>query len=142
MELEDCLRRNLIKEANISKDIIEKELHVAQEFIVEAEKTYNAQIFRPTLAASYYSMFHAARSLLYKLGYRERSPACLIASPLELVKDEDIRIGLTIMNEFRKLREGAQYNGNEISESEAKIALDEAKSFILLVGNENISFKP
>ena len=138
MNLEYCHQRGLIKKASISDEIIKKEFKMAMEFVNESEKVYNAQIYRSALAAAYYTMSHMARAILYKKGYTERSHACLFLSLIEIVDDEDIEVALTISNEFRKMREAAQYEGKTVLQEEAKVALREAKDFVELVKSKEI----
>ncbi|MFZ5800548.1 MAG: HEPN domain-containing protein [Candidatus Omnitrophota bacterium] len=76
-ELEDCLRRNKIREFSQGRNLVEKELLAAKADLSEAKDTFQRRKFKWTIIRAYYSMFHSAEALLYRQNYRERSHHCL-----------------------------------------------------------------
>lgn len=61
---------------------------------------------------AYYSMFHAARALLYSEGYRARSHAACLAVAIEALFVEKKRLPPVLLRAFRKtmaLRADADY---------------------------------
>ena len=86
----------------------------------------NGRLFK-----AYYSMFHAARALIYSQGYREKSHYCLAVALRALFVDggtmdaQLVRDFLNAMN----LREAADYEA-EFSQAGAKAVISSAEDFI------------
>ncbi|KKR32984.1 MAG: hypothetical protein UT66_C0048G0001, partial [candidate division CPR2 bacterium GW2011_GWC1_39_9] len=80
---------------------------------------------------AYYSMFHAARALLFAKGYREKSHYCLKIAMQALYADEKI-IDQSIVDDFDTtmlLRETADYK-SDFSKEGAESALENAEEFL------------
>lgn len=84
------------------------------------------------------AMFHAARSILFFDGYREKSHAC-IARYLEekYVKSQKLDIKwVELLDHSREIRHDDQYNLSFFStEEEAENALQSAKAFLNEIEN-------
>ena len=76
-ELEKCFEKGLIRKTLPSKEKALKSIHKARKWLEEARKNFKFRLFDSCLVSSYSAMFHAARALLLKDGFREKSHYCL-----------------------------------------------------------------
>jgi len=72
MDVESCLREGFLQRVKVEADLIEKELEEAKYDLGKAERALEESDFKWSIVKSYYSMFHAARAVLFSLGLRER----------------------------------------------------------------------
>lgn len=114
-----------------SADHADHELSLAQEDLAEAEASFGRARYRWSTVQSYYAMFHAARALLYLLGYREKSHRCLMIALRELlVQQGRLEEGHLIdFQDAKALREEADYRGS-FTETGAGETLKSAMKFI------------
>lgn len=56
----------------VERDLIEKELEEAKYDLEKAKHAIEEDDFKWSIVKSYYSMFHAARAVLFSLGLKER----------------------------------------------------------------------
>ena len=132
-DFEDCIRESLLRNIPPSKEKAIGSMRVADKWLEEAEKGLKSQIFNSSILSSYLAMFHAARSMLFFDGFRERSHYC-IARYLEekyvkkkLLEDKWVEL----LDHYRELRHNSLYDISFFtSEDEAKTALGTAKQFI------------
>lgn len=130
-EFEQCLESKKIIAFPRGKDLVRKELSIAQSDLTEARAGLENQKYKWSTIQGYYAMFHAARALIYSRGYREKSHYCLAIAMRALFVDEglmeaqSVRDFLNAMN----LREAADYEA-EFSESGARAVISAAERFI------------
>ncbi|TKJ27232.1 MAG: hypothetical protein CEE41_00400 [Hadesarchaea archaeon B3_Hades] len=72
MDIESCLREGFLQKIKIERDLIEKELEEAKYDGGKAKRAFEEGDFKWSIVKSYYSMFHAARAVLFSLGLKER----------------------------------------------------------------------
>ena len=72
MNVEDCLREGFLQRIKVERDLIKKELGEAMYDLDKAERALKEGDFKWSIVKSYYSMFHAARAVLFSLGLKER----------------------------------------------------------------------
>ncbi|MFH1564530.1 MAG: HEPN domain-containing protein [bacterium] len=113
-ELEKCIERRKIIKFSKARTLTGKELKLALEDLKCAKESFLNKNYRWTTIQSYYSMFHSARALLYKKGYREKSHFCLI----EAVREFYVMGGklnfkfIEALMLGKSLRENADYYGD------------------------------
>ncbi len=93
--------------------LIDKELAAASDDLTEARDRSTGGKFKYATITAYYSMFHAARALLYSKGYREKSHYYLLVALRALFVDRKL-IPEKLAREFHEamvLREEADYHG-------------------------------
>jgi uncharacterized protein (UPF0332 family) len=80
-------------------------------------------------------MFHAARTLLYHKGYREKSHYCLILAMKSFYVSEDVlEMRLVESLQMAKfLREGADYE-NTFDKDSAESMVEQAAEFVKIAG--------
>jgi uncharacterized protein (UPF0332 family) len=72
MDIESCLREGFLQRVKVESDLVEKELEEARYDLKRAERALEDGDFKWSIVKSYYSMFHAARAVLFSQGLRER----------------------------------------------------------------------
>ena len=131
MNFKDCLSKGLIRQDKSAIGRVKKSLEIAERFLISAKKNFEIKEFEMSEIASYNSIFHSARSLLFNNEYTERSHFCVILALKELYKNNYELIEL--LNTFDKIRisrHNIQYGGILIDAEEAKFVYDFAKQFL------------
>jgi len=72
MNLEDCIRKGYLKRMEPDRAMTEKEIKEAEYDLGRAGKAFNEKDFKWAIVKAYYSMFHAARAVMFSFGYREK----------------------------------------------------------------------
>lgn len=130
-QFEECLQKGRLKEFPGANRLCKKEIEIAdKDFKAAQEGLGNGQWKWSTIQA-YYSMFHAARALLYSAGYREKSHRCLIVAIGALFVKTG-KIPERFVDAFyaaKEMRENADYE-EEFSEIGARKLVAVAKEFV------------
>ena len=87
-EFEQCLENKKIVPFKQGKELVKKELVIAESDLSDAKAGYQDQRFKWSTIQAYYAMFHAARALVYSKGYREKSHYCLAVALRTLLVEE------------------------------------------------------
>lgn len=130
-EFDDCVKRGKLVLFLPAKKMVQKELSVAQDDLKSSQESIKYKNYKWATIQAYYAMFHAARSLLYYKGYREKSHYCLILAMKHFyVADGKLRMSLLDSLQMAKaLRENADYdNTYDLDSAQALIA--QAKEFV------------
>jgi len=111
VEYNECLKRGKIKPFSRGKTLAPKEFETGIFDLERAKKTYGDGDYKWATIQIYYSMFHAARTLLYVKNLREHSHFCLIAAIRSLyVETKQLPVYfLEALQEAKNLREEADY---------------------------------
>jgi len=133
MTYKDCFTKGLLRKGSITEEETKAQIDIANAYITKAEKIFESEVFDMSFLASYISIFHSARALLYSKGHKERSHYCLF----EFVKQEfendfEIKRMAEIGQNYRESRHMVQYEGDLCSEDAAKEAIIDAKKFFEL----------
>lgn len=113
-EFEKCLERGKIKFFSKAVQLVSKELELSKQDLKLAKENFADKNYRWGAVQAYYSMFHSARALIYKKGYREKSHFCLAEALRSLYVSEnilDFRF-LEALQLGKTLRENADYYGD------------------------------
>lgn len=134
-DFEKCLKKKSIVKQPYTESLIDDELEAARRDLKRAKRTYDEFLedldYKWATIQAYYSMFHAARALLFKKGYREKSHYCLKVALQALFADEGI-IDQHLVDDFDTtmlLRETADYK-SDFSKEGAEAALENAEEFL------------
>ena len=132
MSFDECKRKGKIVRTALDASAINKELASAEYDVEKARKDFEDGDFKWATIKAYYSAFHAARALLLREGYIEKSHRCLLAF-LEAFFPELVMNFSTLM----MLRETADYESHyskstssraiELAEQLVKAVLDKLK---------------
>lgn len=136
MNFEDCLKRNLIRRDENAIERVEKSLEISFRFLKSARKNLEIEEYEMAEIAAYNAIFHAARALLFKKGYVERSHFCLIIALRHLYKDNlEIIDYLNAFDRIRLSRHNIQYGGVTTDRNEAEYVMNFAREFSDVVKN-------
>lgn len=134
-DFEKCLKKKSIVKQPYTEALIGDELNAAIRDLKRAKRTFDEFLddldYKWATIQAYYSMFHAARALLFKKGYREKSHYCLKIAMQALYADEGI-INQSLVDDFDTtmlLRETADYK-SDFSKEGAESALENAEEFL------------
>jgi uncharacterized protein (UPF0332 family) len=126
--------RRLLEERKLQRiepkhDIITKETASAEYDLGKSRNSFEEADYKWAIVQAYYSMFHAARALIYSKGYREKSHrACLVALKeffLDALGEERI----DDFEEAMDLRESADY-GSAYTDEDARNLVAKAQEFL------------
>lgn len=127
--------KQLLEERRLTKikpdrKLVLKEMEGAESDLETARKSLHDGNFKWAIIQGYYSIFHAARALLYSKGFREKSHYALLVAIQELFSDE---LDLSLIQGFEdamNLRQTADY-GLTFSEEGALDIMKTADKFLL-----------
>ncbi len=114
-----------------AKELVSREIDAAKEDLDEARDRFSKGRFKYATITAYYSMFHAARALIYNAGYREKSHHYLLVAIEALYVDKN-NLSPELARDLRNamiLREEADYH-SDFSESGASSVLKSAAKFL------------
>ena len=77
MNIQSCLMEGLLKKDQSDIKKAEFSLEMAEHKLEFAEKDFQSESYESAIIGAYASMFHSARALLFKDGYKERSHIAL-----------------------------------------------------------------
>lgn len=130
-EFRKAVEKKRIQKFAKAKSLVAKEIAAAQDDLSEARDRLKHDKHKYATITAYYSMFHAARALIYNKGYREKSHYYLLVA-LEALFVEKGLIDEELVKDFRTammLREGADYHG-EFSREGAEASITSADNFL------------
>jgi uncharacterized protein (UPF0332 family) len=129
--IDDCFKFRLLRKIKPDIEKSKKSLEIAESRYKRAKEMLKINIFDFVILESYMSMFHAARSLLYKDGIQEKSH---YAISVYLKEKYSNKIPLPIINllEIHRTERHEAIYGLEYQpeRKDAELALKDAESFI------------
>lgn len=131
MKLEELLDKGLIKKQSVDRDEIRGSVSSAKHFLERAKGNQRMGFFDVAFLLAYNAMFHAARSLLFSRGYKERSHFAMVDA-LRVLYREDAKMQdrLNLLDSYRTTRHAVQYSGELSSELDAAQAIKDAEGFV------------
>lgn len=127
------LKLELLRKIPKSKEKSKESIRTAESWLKEAENNFRGNTFRSCILSSYNAMFHSARAILFKDGFREKSHFA-VARYLEdnyvkknLLEDKWVKL----LDHYRETRHNDQYSTSFIAtKEEAEQVLRTAKGFV------------
>lgn len=133
LDFEDCVRKGLLRRVTPSADKAKLSMKRAERWLEEVEKSLNNELYDSCLISSYLAMFHSARAVLFRDGWREKSHFC-IARYLEemyVKKGKLEREWIDLFDRLRETRHADQYDVSYFAtREEAESALNIAFEFV------------
>lgn len=133
MSLDKLFSEGHLKRIPPSRERAEKSIKVAHRYLSEAKQTLEIGAYDLAVMASYSSVFHAARAILFVDGVGERSHFAIY----EYLKEKHKDFGEGLINAFdlyRKLRHSVAYGlESEANEKDAEGIIEFADEFITKV---------
>lgn len=112
MNFEECMKRNLIRRDKNAIERVEKSLGISNRFLKSARKNLEIEEYEMAEIAAYNAIFHAARALLFRKGYVERSHICLIIALKHLYRNDlELIEYFNAFDRIRLSRHNIQYGG-------------------------------
>lgn len=130
-EMRRLLEERRLVKYRISRGMILKELEGARYDLERARNSLKDGDYKWATIQAYYSMFHAARALIYSQGFREKSHRALLTALRELFVRSG-QLDREYHDDLRNamdLREEADY-GMVFSGEGAKEVVEKAKKFL------------
>ena len=127
--LRTLLGEGKIRRSRIARKMVLKEFEGAQKDLETASKSFREHDYKWATIQAYYSLFHAARGLLYNRGFRERSHRGLLAAIRALYPGQLSSTNLQDFSESMRLREEADY-GLVYSDDSAREVIENAETFL------------
>jgi len=130
-DFERCVKERRLIKIKPSNEMIQKEIDSAEYDLERARNSLEEGDFKWAAVQSYYSMFHAAKALVLKKGYREKSHFCLIIALGELYVEED-KLNVEMVENLElcmSLRHEADY-GLTYHQESAETAIKYAEEFL------------
>ncbi len=128
-EFERTIEERRLTPIKADRGVILKEMREAEADLIEAKDSLERNRYKWATIQGYYSMFHAARALVYNKGFREKSHHALLVALRYLLPKE---IGMKLIRSFEDaihLREEADY-GLTFSQGGAKQTVENAEEFL------------
>ena len=130
MDVKDCLEQGFLKKIAVDKKLIEKELKESHYDLESAKKALQENDYKWCIIKSYYSIFHAAKSILFKLGYLEKRNFAVSVVLQDLSKKGSLESKyINYFSAALSSREEADYHYN-YSEDTAKHSIEMAQEFL------------
>ncbi|VVC72052.1 HEPN domain protein [uncultured archaeon] len=130
-DFSDCVDKMKLVRQNLGASAVKTEFGEAEKDLASAEASLASRDWKWAIVQSYYSMFHSARALVFRKGYREKSHFCLSVALRELFVKPGILDSkhADSFEDAMLARQDADYGGAYSHES-AEISVAEAKSFL------------
>ncbi len=107
----DCIKRGLLSPIPPSLDKAKLSIQQAEKWLEEAKRTLDSKAYSACIIAAYLIMFHAARSILFRDGFREKSHACLARYLDKLVETNELeQKWVDALDHLREIRHDDQYS--------------------------------
>jgi uncharacterized protein (UPF0332 family) len=133
MKVADCLANNLLSKTEPDMRKAKKSILAAERKLKLAEAELKNELYEGCFVSAYATMFHAARALLFRDGYKERSHFAVFTYLDEKYSNKIEKRLITEFNNMRTDRHNLMYGldePQETSEQEAKATIKIVKEFI------------
>jgi len=132
MNVEDCFVQGLLKKDKPDKGKALRSIDMALKKAAKSEKLLKSDFLEEAVVSAYSAMFHAARSILFKEGIKERSHYAVYVYLKEKYSQRIERKFLVQFDYLRQERHDVVYSLEEskLQASEVKDAIEMAKKFI------------
>jgi len=133
LNIEDCLEEGLLKKVPPNKDKAIKSLEKSKHLLELAESELNSGFYESAIVSAYMSVFHAARAILFRDGFKERSHYALYVYISEKYEGKIEKWLINELNALRLQRHELMYDiekSVEVLEEDANTALNIAKEFL------------
>ena len=130
-EFSDCLEKRKLIRQDLGAAASNSELAEAGKDLASAEKSLLDKDWKWATVQAYYSMFHSAKALVLRRGYREKSHYCLLIALRKLLVETG-RLEARYSDAFENAmlaRQDADYGATYSAES-AKAAVGDARDFL------------
>jgi len=142
MDVEECIQKDFLKKIKVDEKLIQKELDEAKYDLNRAKNALEEDDFKWSIVKTYYSMFHAAKAVLFSLGLREKRHF-VVGVVLEGLSKKG-KLQFKFVNDYRGAmlaREDADYRYVHTKDT-AEYLIDVAEEFIEKMKELSNKIKP
>jgi uncharacterized protein (UPF0332 family) len=129
VNIDDCIKEGFLKKVGTDIGLASKEINESRKDLEDARGSLDAGKLKWSIIQSYYSMFHAARAVLFSIGLKERKHFAVQVVLEDLVKKRELE--QSYVEDFKAgmfTREEADYE-SEYSREKAAGLLEVAEGF-------------
>ena len=135
IEYEECLRQGLLRKSAPSPNQARDQLAKAEVLLEEAKRAVKSESPNSAVAIGYAAMFDAARALLFRDGFREKSHACVVRYLEANYRKEIDQVHIDLLDEYRDRRHKVMYSTDYYpTMEEARRIVEFADDFIDVMG--------
>jgi uncharacterized protein (UPF0332 family) len=135
-DLDECLAKGLIRKIPPSGEQAKAAISKAKILLEEAEADLEDRRFNSVVMIAYAAMLNAAKAILFRDGYRERSHACVVRYLEARYKSKIPADSIALLDHYRETRHEVQYDSSYLAgEESAQSMLAFAQRFITMVDN-------
>ena len=134
MDINSCIEKGFLIKAEPDFQLSDKEIKEAKYDLKSAEKAFEDEDYKWCIVKCYYSIFHSAKALLFRLGYIEKKHIAVVVVLEDLNKKG--KLESKYLNDYKaafSLREDADY-GYTYSKETAQYDLEIAEEFSKRIG--------
>jgi len=135
MKIDELIEKNFLTRIEKNQKLIQKELKEAEYDLEKARLSFEQQDFKWSSVKAYYSMFHAARAVLFSMGLKDRRHFAVGMVLEELTRKG--KLELKFVDDFRasmSAREDADYR-HVYSTETADYIVDISEDFLKRMKN-------
>ncbi|MDA3836588.1 MAG: HEPN domain-containing protein [Nanoarchaeota archaeon] len=134
MKIEKCFENRLLRKIPVDLEKVKSSLEVARDKLVRSRKLFDSSFFDSSFLQAYTSMFHSARTLLYRDGVQGKSHYAVYVYISEKYFKLIPRSLIESFNNFRSERHEILYGFiSDPSKEEILEILSQAESFLMEV---------
>jgi len=128
MKISSLIEKGLLIKSKSSEQEVSGSLAIAEKFIEKAKGNQKIEFFDVAFSLAYQSMFHSARTLLFKNNLKERSHSAMISAVKEIYKEKvKLKELLQTMDSYRITRHAIQYIGAGCTKEDSLEAIKDAE---------------
>jgi uncharacterized protein (UPF0332 family) len=133
IDFKECLEKGFLRRIPPSGEKAFQSIVKAKELFEEAKSSLEEERINSAVIVSYMAIFHAARALLFKDGYREKSHECII----RYLEEKHPNIGIAQIEKLEKYKSERTHTQYDVSyspnEEEAEKMIKFTERFIQIV---------
>lgn len=130
LESDDCIKKGMLRKGMPSIERMHSSIKLAKHYLERGEGNAKLEYNDVAFLMAYNAMFQCCRALLFKDGIVEHSHYCAIKYIREKYANTELGGLAEILDNYRQSRHILQYEGDKVSEKEARNALEDAKKLI------------
>ncbi len=127
------MKEGLLRKIPPSREKAENSIQAARNWLKEAENNLTGNALNSSVLSAYLAMFHSARAMLFRDGYREKSHYCIARFLEEKYAKKNLleRKWVELLDHYREQRHSNQYGLTFfVTENEAEKGFHAAKEFV------------
>ena len=109
IDFKECVEKGLLRRIPPSREKAVQSIEKAKQLLEEAKASLEEERINSAIIVAYLAIFHAARAVLFKDGYREKSHECVIRY-LEEKHPEISRGQIEALEKYKSERTHTQYD--------------------------------